>query len=108
MTQVKIETVEEFAEVVQQNEKVLLIKHSLTCPVSLAAFDEYEAFMKENPEVKSYYLYVQEARPLSNYIADEYGVKHESPQALVFENNSVSWNASHWKITKTSLAEIMA
>ncbi|MBD8069001.1 bacillithiol system redox-active protein YtxJ [Bacillus sp. PS06] len=101
----KIETIEEFNQLVGQNEKFLVFKHSLTCPVSQAAYDEFEGFMEAQPDVAAYYLYVQEARPLSNYIAEEYNIKHESPQALVFEGNTVSWNASHWKITKSSLKE---
>ncbi|WP_078545046.1 bacillithiol system redox-active protein YtxJ [Litchfieldia alkalitelluris] len=99
----KIETIEEFNELLQENHKFLFVKHSTTCPVSQAAFDEFETFIQGHTDVAAYYLFVQEARPLSNYIAEEFEIKHESPQALLFENQSVKWNASHWKITKSSL-----
>jgi bacillithiol system protein YtxJ len=52
-----------------------------------------------------YYLHVQEARALSNYIAETYSIKHESPQALLFKDGKVVWDASHWKITYASLQE---
>lgn len=104
MSKLQVTTIEEFENIVSSNEKLLLIKHSLTCPISGNAFEEYENFTKEN-DFPTYYLYVQEARPLSNYIAEKYEVKHESPQALLFENGKVKWHASHWDITKSSLKQ---
>ncbi|WP_044894479.1 bacillithiol system redox-active protein YtxJ [Bacillus alveayuensis] len=103
MPKKKLDSVEQFQEVLKQGQPFLLIKHSLTCPISQGAFAEYEKFVKDYPNVDTYYLYVQEARPLSNYIAETFGVKHESPQALLFENGSVVWHTSHWNITYDTL-----
>ncbi|NSL51323.1 bacillithiol system redox-active protein YtxJ [Calidifontibacillus erzurumensis] len=100
----KISTIEEFTEILKNNDKFLLIKHSLTCPISSNAFNEYEKFT-ESTDLPTYFLYVQDDRPLSNYIAETFGVKHESPQAILFENQAVKWHASHWKITEASLKE---
>ncbi|MFT4414961.1 bacillithiol system redox-active protein YtxJ [Fredinandcohnia humi] len=99
----KIEKIEEFSDILQSNKKFILIKHSLTCPISKAAFDEYEQFVSENEDIPTFYLYVQEARPLSNYIAETFSIKHESPQALLFEDGKVTWDTSHRNITKESL-----
>lgn len=104
----KIETIDEFNEVLQREQKFILIKHSLTCPISKAAFDEYEDYVSQNENIPTYYLYVQEARPLSNYIAETFSVRHESPQALLFEGGAVKWDASHRKITKETLANASA
>jgi len=101
----KVETIEQFGQVLAEKQRFLLIKHSLTCPISRAAFDEYETFAADHPEMETYYLFVQEARPLSNYIAETFGVKHESPQALLFENGAVVWHASHWNITYEALTK---
>lgn len=101
----RVSSIEQFEQIVSDHNEFLLIKHSLTCPVSGAAFEEYEKFVLENEDVKTYYLYVQDDRPLSNYIVDKYSIKHESPQALLFKNGEVVWNASHWKITTKSLVE---
>jgi bacillithiol system protein YtxJ len=102
----KIQTQEQFEELVKKD-SFLLIKHSLTCPVSGAAFEEYENFLKENGDVNTAYLAVQEARPLSNYIAETYNIKHESPQAILFKNGEPAWNASHWKITNDALVSAL-
>ncbi|MEH7379586.1 bacillithiol system redox-active protein YtxJ [Bacillus sp. JJ1533] len=104
MGKTKVETIEEFNQVLDKENQFILIKHSLTCPISKAAFDEYEQFVTEHGDVPTYYLYVQEARELSNHIAEQFDIKHESPQALLFEGGKVKWNASHRNITKESLA----
>nr|WP_263325583.1 bacillithiol system redox-active protein YtxJ [Neobacillus sp. Marseille-Q6967] len=101
----KIESIEQFEDLLAKEEKFLFLKHSLTCPISHAAYQEYEKFSNENENVPAYYLAVQEARPLSNDIAEKFQIKHESPQVFLFSKGEPSWNASHWKITKKSLAE---
>jgi bacillithiol system protein YtxJ len=102
----RLSTVEDFEKAMVQSNEFLLMKHSLTCPISSAAYEEYEKFEEEHPSIPTYYLYVQDDRPLSNYIAETYSVQHESPQALLFKNGKVVWNASHWKITYSSLLDI--
>ncbi|WP_453994379.1 bacillithiol system redox-active protein YtxJ [Bacillus nitroreducens] len=103
MGKTKIETIEEFNNVLEKESKFIFIKHSLTCPISKAAFDEYEQFVSEYEDVPTYYLYVQEAKDLSNHIAQAFEIKHESPQALLFEDGKVKWNTSHRNITKDAL-----
>ena len=104
---IKLETVEQFEEVTENGESFLLLKHSVTCPISLTAYDEYVKFFKEHPDYKSFYLTVQDARPLSNYIVEKYHIKHESPQAILFVNKDVAWHASHRQITSTTLRKVI-
>jgi len=98
-----IHSVEQFEELLDKHSTFLFLKNSLTCPISQAAYDEYQEFADKHEEVPTYHLHVQESRALSNYIAETFGIKHESPQALLFKDRQVSWNASHWKITYDSL-----
>ncbi|KAB7666775.1 bacillithiol system redox-active protein YtxJ [Bacillus sp. B1-b2] len=102
---IKIDSVEQFEKIVGENKPFLLVKHSLTCPISGSAFNEYKQYVDNEANVDTYYLAVQDARPLSNYIAETYHIRHESPQALFFSNNEVLWNASHGKITVKALKE---
>ncbi|WP_066292219.1 bacillithiol system redox-active protein YtxJ [Bacillus sp. FJAT-29937] len=94
---------EDFEQVMQASEQVMVLKHSSTCPISQAAYEEYESFAEEHDSLPIYYLVVQEERPLSNQIAEKVNIKHESPQVLLFKNGEVIWHASHWKITYESL-----
>jgi bacillithiol system protein YtxJ len=73
---------------------VLVFKHSTTCPISAAAYREMSQVGADVALVV-----VQEARQVSNEIAQRTGVRHESPQALVLRNGEVVWSASHWKVT---------
>jgi bacillithiol system protein YtxJ len=104
----KINQIEEFDELIKSKNKFFLLKHSLTCPVSHAAYQEYQKFANELPNVPAFFLAVQDSRSMSNEIAERYQVKHESPQVILFYNNEVVWHASHWKITKSSLASAIS
>ncbi|MFE8703397.1 bacillithiol system redox-active protein YtxJ [Cytobacillus sp. FJAT-54145] len=103
----KIDSVEQFDQAVNEGETIFILKHSLTCPISHAAYEEYEKFASEHLQNHTYYLAVQEARPLSNHIAETFHIKHESPQAILFMNGDVVWHASHWKITFESLEKAL-
>ncbi|MEH7255189.1 bacillithiol system redox-active protein YtxJ [Neobacillus niacini] len=99
----KIDTVEQFEELLKQEEQFFLLKHSLTCPISDAAYKEFQKYAGEDQSVPTYYLAVQDARPLSTEIAEKFEIKHESPQVLLFNNGKATWNASHWKITNHAI-----
>lgn len=98
---------EEFEQALQEKDTFIVLKHSSTCPISQAAYEEYESFASEHEELPIYYLIVQEDRPLSNLMAERFSIKHESPQVLLFKNGEVAWHASHWKITYSSLTDAM-
>ncbi|MFD3445281.1 bacillithiol system redox-active protein YtxJ [Microbacteriaceae bacterium 4G12] len=100
MSKVKIETVEQLEKMLAEHPTFLLFKHSLTCPISQRAYNEFQAYEETVP---TFYLYVQEARPLSTAIAERLAIRHESPQALYVKNGAVVWHASHSNITKQSL-----
>lgn len=107
----EIQTLEEWNLLLEesQTKPILIFKHSTTCPVSAAAWAEYEQFLKqtENGEVSYIVVKVIESRPVSNQIAADLAVKHESPQAILIKEKRAVWNASHWKITQTTLAEAL-
>lgn len=83
--------------------RFLLFKHSMICPVSAAAFNEYRHYLAEGDAPPTAWLDVRGHRPLSQAIAAETGVAHESPQALLVRDGKVVWHASHGGITRASL-----
>ena len=85
--------------------KFLLFKHSPICPVSAAAFDEYELFAAKHPDVPTAWIDVIGSRPLARFVAETTGVRHESPQAIWIRGGRVAWHASHGAITRNSLAD---
>jgi bacillithiol system protein YtxJ len=106
MPLIQLQNEQDWNLVKEQRPRVVILKNSTTCPVSHEAFKEYQKFASENEEEVFYYLNVQDARPLSNLIAEQSGVKHESPQVLIIEGNTVLWHDSHWNITRNKLIEM--
>ncbi|MEZ5064654.1 MAG: bacillithiol system redox-active protein YtxJ [bacterium] len=86
---------------------VILFKHSLTCPVSTAAYQAYLDFLRVHDVASSLaaLVEVQNARDVSNEISARTGIRHESPQALMLRGGRAVWNASHWDISVDSLHE---
>lgn len=78
---------------------LVIFKHSLTCPISSAAYDQMEQYEGGVALVE-----IQNARGLSSAIASRFGVTHESPQVIVLRKGQVCWDASHFKITAEAVA----
>lgn len=100
----QLHTPEELQQYVEQPGKKLLFKHSTTCPISAKANEEFLAYV-QGSETPAAIVHVIEDRPLSNRIAEDFGIKHESPQIFLLEDGEVRWNTSHWKITRQAIQE---
>lgn len=84
----------------------LLFKHSATCDLSAAAWEELLDFVRENnAPLNAYFCVVQTARPVSNEIESHFQIRHESPQAIILKDGKPVWNASHRRITTQVLHE---
>jgi len=83
---------------------IIVFKHSTQCPISAAAYRQMEAFSNSEP-TPVYVIRVIEERPLSNFFAEQFRVRHQSPQAIVMEDGQVQWQASHYDITSKALSQ---
>ena len=63
------------------------------------------AYLAANTDQNLAMVIVQEARPVSNQIANDLGRVHKSPQLFLIENGQVLWEASHWSIKSAAMAE---
>lgn len=108
----ELTTLEEWAEVFTSSSEqpVLVFKHSTACSISAGAWSEFQQYLQDNPNQQVHYAFVNviESRPVSNQIAEDVGVKHESPQAILVKDQEAMWNASHSKITKAAIAELLS
>jgi bacillithiol system protein YtxJ len=101
-----LETLAALDEVVAQSHEapVLIFKHSLTCGASAQANDEVRAFLGGADNVPHCgIIIVQHARPVSNAVVERFGIRHESPQALLLRDGRVVWHASHWRVNAKTL-----
>lgn len=78
---------------------VIVFKHSTACSISSRAYRELEKL--EGPVN---ILEVQSAREISRELATLTGIRHETPQVIVFRDGKAVWNASHFDV---KAAEVM-
>ncbi|WP_203333247.1 bacillithiol system redox-active protein YtxJ [Planococcus beigongshangi] len=105
---IRVQDLDSLKKAVENTQSFWLFKHSSTCPVSAAAWNEYNEYCSLHPNQLFLYLVVQEDRELSKEIAEITEIKHESPQAMHFANMQVDWHASHNKIKSKSMQEFIA
>ncbi|MCQ6557699.1 bacillithiol system redox-active protein YtxJ [Paenibacillus mendelii] len=107
----EITTLQEWEQMLEQsNEKqTVIFKHSTTCPVSASALEEYDDYLSKAPNKDTDYYLVKviESRPVSNQIAEDLGVKHASPQIILFKDQKSVWNTSHWSITNKHITAVL-
>jgi bacillithiol system protein YtxJ len=80
---------------------VLIFKHSYRCSISKATLDRLERHWNtaEMAHVKTYFLDLLSHRHISDSIADQFSVEHESPQIMVIQNGRSILNLSHFEIS---------
>lgn len=78
---------------------VILFQHDPFCGTSRAAYRE----MAQLPG-PVYLVEVTQQQDLTRRIADQTGVRHESPQVLVLHGGVAVWSASHRAITANAVA----
>ena len=85
---------------------VLIFKHSTSCPISSTAKDRLDRNRNDFAAIEDiYYLDLIAYRSISNAIASEFGVRHESPQVLIIKDGVCIYNESHFGIRAKAIAE---
>jgi bacillithiol system protein YtxJ len=105
MPETILHTTGDFDAALRANRHLLLFKHSPACPISAAARDEYDAWRATEPALQTAFVDVIADRAVARSIASTTGVRHESPQAILFAEGRPAWHASHGAITAAALAE---
>jgi bacillithiol system protein YtxJ len=82
----------------------VIFKHSTRCSISSMAKNRLDK--KETPEgMDFYYLDLIQFRKLSNKIAADFQVTHQSPQVLVIDHGKCVYDESHSGITMDEIEE---
>jgi bacillithiol system protein YtxJ len=88
----------------EQSEPFLVFKHSTRCSISSMAKSRFERNY-ELESVQAFYLDLIAYREISNQLSADFGIKHQSPQLLLIQSGTCTYNASHNSI---DLEEIKA
>mgnify|MGYP001351081603 CR=1 FL=1 len=81
-----------------------LFKHSTRCSISKMVLSRF-ASTNDSASLSVYLLDLLNHRDLSNQIADDFNVKHESPQLLVIKDGECCKHSSHTSINQLNLFE---
>lgn len=92
------------------NSPVLIFKHSTRCSISELAWRRMQS--KEgilfSHRLPCFYLDIFKHRPLSDQIARDYNVFHESPQVLLIKDGECFYESSHLDIDVGEMEEQLA
>ena len=83
----------------------ILYKHSTRCPISAAAHEEMQHFLERHPDAPFYVVDVNASPEASRHVETKSGVRHQSPQLILFRDGAVSWTVSHFDITADAVEE---
>lgn len=77
--------------------------------MSSNAIKEYEHYLEGSPNNNLDYILVKviESRAVSNQIAKDLSVKHESPQIIFVKDKFKYWTASHWSVTTEHMTAVL-
>jgi bacillithiol system protein YtxJ len=91
--------------VVSSNEKpVIIFKHSTRCSISRMALKQFEReYAFSDTEVTAYFLDLLSFRDISNAIASQFHIEHQSPQLILIKKGIAVYNASHSDIQVNDL-----
>ncbi|RFS17992.1 bacillithiol system redox-active protein YtxJ [Emticicia sp. C21] len=79
---------------------VLVFKHSTSCSISATSLSRIERAWDADKakNIEPFYLDLIRFRNISNKIAKDFNVEHESPQVLLIQNGECTYDASHFEI----------
>lgn len=96
MDWINLQSEDQLQEIISNsnNKPQVIFKHSTRCSISSMAKNRLDK--KDNPDgMDFYYLDLIRHRNISNKIASDFNVAHQSPQVLVINNGKCIYDESH-------------
>jgi bacillithiol system protein YtxJ len=105
-----LKSIDQITRITKESQKqpVIIFKHSTRCSISSMVLNRLEnSWTPELNRYKTYYLDLITFREISNQIASEFGIAHESPQLLIVKDGEVIYHASHMAIDISSITKLL-
>lgn len=99
-------TEEQISDLIEESKEkpVLIYKHSTRCGISSMVLDRLErTWTSENNPIKPYILDLISFRNVSNAVAQQFQVYHESPQVILLKDGKAIYDASHMQVSFEAL-----
>lgn len=97
MDWIHLEDYSQIKEAIKNSEPFLIFKHSTRCSISSMAKNRFERNF-DLEDVKVFYLDLIKYRSISNQLASDFNVHHESPQLMYIKEGRCLYHASHGAI----------
>lgn len=100
MKWIPLESAEQLQSIKEQPGYSIIFKHSTRCSISMMARRRFEMDWDKMPDtIPLYFLDLIKYRSLSNQIAEDFHVHHESPQLLLIKEGECILDQSHGGIS---------
>ena len=97
---------EQVQEIINRSQEIpcVIFKHSTSCSISsMARYRLENSWDIDAEQVELYFLDLIRFRNISNFIAETFGIRHESPQAIMIHKGVVVHHNSHLDISVDSI-----
>lgn len=107
MNWIKLDSAEQLSDIKAKSAGTpqVIFKHSTTCSISAMALNRLERSPLP-PSIDFYLLDLIRFRSVSNKVAEEFDVSHESPQILLIKNGECVYAESHMGINAGEIVEV--
>lgn len=105
-TKITSEDAIEAIKTASHQQKIVIFKHSTRCPTSSVALGRLErTWENDNEKIAPHFLDLIAFRNISNKIAADFGIVHQSPQVLLIDKGECIYTASHLEINYQTLMQ---
>lgn len=96
---VAFDHVDQWQEIMKRSKQgpVFIFKHSSRCGISSVVLNRFEKQISQRQD-HFFMVHIQAHRDLSNWLAEQLQIRHESPQLLVIKNEKVMAHDSHYAL----------
>ncbi|HEX8331665.1 MAG TPA: bacillithiol system redox-active protein YtxJ [Segetibacter sp.] len=103
---IPLESEEQLQEIKSAKGYNIIFKHNTTCPISMGVRDQFEKEAESIPNVQSvYFLDLLAHRNLSDAVAENFDVEHQSPQILLIKEGACTYTEALHQISAKATAE---
>lgn len=82
----------------------VIYKHSTRCNLSHDAYRQVREFVAAHADTPVFIVDVLQHRAVSNHVAEQLSIRHQSPQVIVLRRGKPSWDGSHFDVTAEAIA----
>ena len=105
---IKLNSMEQLNTVSNSKKTVGIFKHSTRCGTSIMVKRRFESsYDLDAEEMDLYYLDLLSYREISEALATQYNVMHQSPQLLIIKNNQLITAESHSDVNYLDLKSVI-